>query len=120
MTLAAKQQKGKTISGEILCFLNTDLVIVSFHFCHFRCLTVIDPVKGETKSSESLHTFLFRLRQALMAAFSRTLTKFEETVRTQRERRNELNWNFCNYFLLQVLYLSLFFIVFSWDMAKIL
>lgn len=37
-----------------------------------------------------------------MAAFSRTLTKFEDTVRTQRERRNELNWNFCNYFLLQV------------------
>ncbi len=67
-----------------------------------RCLAVVDPVKGETKSSESWQTFLFRLRQALMAAFSRTLTKFEETVRTQRERRNELNWNFCNYFLLQV------------------
>uniref|UniRef100_A0A0P6GFC0 Trafficking protein particle complex subunit n=1 Tax=Daphnia magna TaxID=35525 RepID=A0A0P6GFC0_9CRUS len=66
-----------------------------------RCIAVIDPVKGETKSSESWQTFLFRLRQALMAAFSRTLTKFEETVRTQRERRNELNWNFCNYFLLQ-------------------
>ncbi|EFX70597.1 hypothetical protein DAPPUDRAFT_309387 [Daphnia pulex] len=66
-----------------------------------RCLSVVDPVKGETKSSESWQTFLFRLRQALMAAFSRTLSKFEETVRTQRERRNELNWNFCNYFLLQ-------------------
>ena len=62
----------------------------------------MDPVKGESKSSESWQTFLFRLRQALMAAFSRTLTKFEDTVRTQRERRNELNWNFCNYFLLQV------------------
>lgn len=67
-----------------------------------RCLSIMNPVKGESKSSESWQTFLFRLRQALMAAFSRTLTKFEDTVRTQRERRNELNWNFCNYFLLQV------------------
>lgn len=65
-------------------------------------MTVLDPTRGEAKSTESLQTLLFRLRQALMAAFSRTLTKFEETVRTQRERRNEMHWNFCNYFLLQV------------------
>ena len=67
-----------------------------------RCIALLDPIKGENKSPESWQTFLFRFRQALIAAFSRALTKFEEVVRTQREHRNELNWNFCNYFLLQV------------------
>lgn len=66
-----------------------------------RCIALLDPIKGENKSPESWQTFLFRFRQALIAAFSRALTKFEEVVRTQREHRNELNWNFCNYFLLQ-------------------
>ena len=36
-----------------------------------------------------------------MAAFSRAITKYEEVVRTQREHRNDPNWNFCNYFLMQ-------------------
>ena len=71
-----------------------------------RCLSVSDPGRGQDASSsgktcESWQTFLFRLRQALMAAFSRALTKFEEIVRTQRERRNDPEWNFCDYFLLQ-------------------
>ncbi len=56
---------------------------------------------GSAKSGESWQTFLFRLRQALMAAFGRALAKFEEMVRTQREHRNDAQWNFCNYFLLQ-------------------
>jgi len=71
-----------------------------------RCLSVSDPGRGQDtsssgKSCESWQTFLFRLRQALMAAFSRALAKFEEIVRTQRERRNDPEWNFCDYFLLQ-------------------
>ena len=95
--------EGKQLKGDLVIFIvNICISYLFFYFFKFRCLSVVDPVKGETKSSESWQTFLFRLRQALMAAFSRTLTKFEETVRTQRERRNELNWNFCNYFLLQV------------------
>lgn len=95
--------EGKRLKGDHLFLIEISIFFFNiFEFFLFRCLSVVDPVKGETKSSESWQTFLFRLRQALMAAFSRTLTKFEETVRTQRERRNELNWNFCNYFLLQV------------------
>ncbi len=91
MILEAKLQRGKFI---------TIIFIFLFYFKTFylfRCLAVTGPAKGETKISDSLQTFLFRLRQALMAAFSRTLTKFEETVRTQRERRNDVNWNFCNW-----------------------
>ena len=28
-------------------------------------------------------------------------SRFEENMRSQRERRNDPNWNFCDYFLLQ-------------------
>ena len=68
----------------------------------YRCVSLVDPLKGEAKTTESWQTFMFRFRQALMAAYNRTITKFEECVRTHREHRTELNWNFCNYFLLQV------------------
>ena len=62
------------------------------------------PKGGESaKNPDSWQTFLFRVRQALMAALGRVLGKFEEVVRSQRERRNEADWNFCNYFLLQVI-----------------
>jgi len=44
---------------------------------------------------------LHRLRLLVLQAYNRSLGKFEENMRNQRERRNELNWNFCNYFLLQ-------------------
>ena len=27
--------------------------------------------------------------------------RFEDNMRTQRERRNEIDWNFCEYFVLQ-------------------
>ena len=44
---------------------------------------------------------MHRLRLLVLQAYNRSLGKFEENMRNQRERRNELNWNFCNYFLLQ-------------------
>ncbi|ODN03761.1 Trafficking protein particle complex subunit 10, partial [Orchesella cincta] len=66
-----------------------------------RCVCLSDPQKLDSKSAESLHSMLHRLRQLLLASYSKTLTKFEENMRAQRERRNEAGWNFCHYFLLQ-------------------
>ena len=37
----------------------------------------------------------------LLQAYNRTLMKFEENMRSQREKRNDPQWNFCDYFLLQ-------------------
>jgi tetratricopeptide (TPR) repeat protein len=39
----------------------------------------------------------------MLTAYDKTLSRFEDIIREQRERRNNPNWNFCHYFLLQVL-----------------
>lgn len=36
-----------------------------------------------------------------MQAYNRALMRFEENMRGERENRNDSNWNFCDYFLLQ-------------------
>nr|CAD7438798.1 unnamed protein product [Timema bartmani] len=66
-----------------------------------RCLSVINPVRSESRSAESWRGLLTRIRLLVLSAYNRTLLKFEEFIRDQRERRNELGWNFCHYFLLQ-------------------
>ncbi|XP_011300007.1 trafficking protein particle complex subunit 10 isoform X2 [Fopius arisanus] len=66
-----------------------------------RCLSVINPIKSESRSAESWRGLLSRIRHLTLTAYDKTLSKFEETIREQRERRNELSWNFCRYFLLQ-------------------
>jgi hypothetical protein len=65
---------------------------------------VINPVRSESRSAESWRGLLARIRHLLLAAYNRTLIKFEEVIRDQRERRNEPGWNFCQYFLLQVIF----------------
>lgn len=67
-----------------------------------RCLSVINPIRSESRSAESWRGLLARIRHLLLAAYNRTLIKFEEVIRDQRERRNEPGWSFCQYFLLQV------------------
>ena len=41
------------------------------------------------------------MRLLLLQAYNRSLIKFEENMRGQREKRNDPKWNFCDYFLLQ-------------------
>ncbi|XP_038059010.1 trafficking protein particle complex subunit 10-like isoform X2 [Patiria miniata] len=53
------------------------------------------------RSLESWQLFIQRLRELLLAAYSRVLLRFEEIVRAERERRNDRGWDFCKYFLLQ-------------------
>ncbi|KAJ9595260.1 hypothetical protein L9F63_013448, partial [Diploptera punctata] len=67
-----------------------------------RCLSVINPVRSESRSAESWRGLLSRIRHLLLSAYNRTLIKFEEVIRDQRERRNEPGWSFCQYFLLQM------------------
>jgi len=66
-----------------------------------RCLSIIDPTKSDSKAAESMQSFLHKLRQFFLQSYNRTLNKFEELIRSEREKRNESGWNFCNYFLLQ-------------------
>ncbi|XP_067013704.2 trafficking protein particle complex subunit 10 [Anabrus simplex] len=66
-----------------------------------RCISVINPIRSESKSAESWRSLLSRIRHLVLTAYNRTLIRFEEVIRDQRERRNEAGWSFCQYFLLQ-------------------
>ncbi|KAK0168748.1 hypothetical protein PV327_002518 [Microctonus hyperodae] len=66
-----------------------------------RCLSVINPIKSESRSAESWRGLISRIRHFMLTAYDKTLSRFEEIIRNQRERRNEVSWNFCRYFLLQ-------------------
>lgn len=81
----------------------TVILILIILFCCARCLSVINPIRSESRSAESWRGLLARIRHLLLAAYNRTLIRFEEVIRDQRERRNEPGWSFCQYFLLQVI-----------------
>ncbi|XP_012148441.2 SIDL trafficking protein particle complex subunit 10 isoform X2 [Megachile rotundata] len=66
-----------------------------------RCFAVINPIKSEMRSAESWRGLVNRLRYLMLVAYDKTLSRFEDVVREQRESRNHPNWNFCHYFLLQ-------------------
>ncbi|KAJ8679613.1 hypothetical protein QAD02_015400 [Eretmocerus hayati] len=66
-----------------------------------RCLSIINPIRSESRSGESWRGMIARIRHLMLTAYDRTLLKFEELIREHREKRNQNGWNFCHYFLLQ-------------------
>ncbi|CAG9764493.1 unnamed protein product [Ceutorhynchus assimilis] len=66
-----------------------------------RCISVINPGKVENKTAESWRGLVGRIRHLLLVAYAKAVTRLEDHVRQQRERRNEPGWHFMNYFMLQ-------------------
>ncbi|XP_041353835.1 trafficking protein particle complex subunit 10-like isoform X2 [Gigantopelta aegis] len=66
-----------------------------------RCIVLTEPLKTEQKSVESWNNFFVRLRNLLLTAYSRQMTRFENNMRTLREKRNEKGWNYHEYFIVQ-------------------
>ncbi|KAG7201711.1 hypothetical protein KM043_004436 [Ampulex compressa] len=66
-----------------------------------RCFSVINPIKSESRSAETWRGLIGRIRHLMLTAYDRTLSRFGDIIREQRENRNHPNWNFCHYFLLQ-------------------
>jgi hypothetical protein len=66
-----------------------------------RCVSILDPTKSDSRSVEAWQTCLFRVRQLALAGLNRILGKFEEDMRSQREKRNDPKWEFCQYFVMQ-------------------
>ncbi|XP_043280615.1 trafficking protein particle complex subunit 10 [Venturia canescens] len=66
-----------------------------------RCLSVINPIKSESRSAESWRGLINRIRHLMLSAYDKSLSRFVDIIREQRERRNQHGWNFCRYFLLQ-------------------
>lgn len=67
-----------------------------------RCVSVINPGKLENRSADSWKSLVSRIRHLLLMAYAKAVTRLEDYVRQQRERRNEIGWNFMEYFNLQV------------------
>lgn len=66
-----------------------------------RCISVINPGKAENKTADSWRGLVGRIRHLLLIGYARAVTRLEDYVRQQREKRNEPGWNFMKYFVLQ-------------------
>ncbi|XP_061176418.1 trafficking protein particle complex subunit 10-like [Saccostrea echinata] len=66
-----------------------------------RCVAVTEPLKQDQRMNESWQVLLQRLRSLLLQAFNRHLNKYEDGMRSLREKRNEPGWKFNNFFLVQ-------------------
>ncbi|XP_061483502.1 trafficking protein particle complex subunit 10 isoform X2 [Rhineura floridana] len=66
-----------------------------------RCVVLSDPLKDSSRSQESWNAFLTKLRTLLLMSFTKNLGKFEDDMRTLREKRTEPGWSFCEYFMVQ-------------------
>lgn len=68
-----------------------------------RCIQLWEPSKheltGNPRSVESWSAFMNKLRQSVLTAIDRNLRKFEEKVRSIRDKRTERSWDFTDYFL---------------------
>lgn len=66
-----------------------------------RCISLSDPLKDSSRSQESWSSFLIKLRTLLLMSFTKNLGRFEDDMRTLREKRTEPGWSFCEYFMVQ-------------------
>lgn len=84
------------------CVLCSDSVFQTVRSCLCRCVVLSDPLKDSSRTQESWNAFLTKLRTSLLMSFTKNLGKFEDDMRTLREKRTEPGWSFCDYFMVQV------------------
>nr|CAB3267218.1 trafficking protein particle complex subunit 10-like [Phallusia mammillata] len=60
-----------------------------------------DPTKETTKSTESWTALGLKVANQTVRCMEVVVSKYEERVRAERERRNEKSWDFCSYLILQ-------------------
>ncbi|MGH0136494.1 UNVERIFIED_CONTAM: hypothetical protein FKN15_061137 [Acipenser sinensis] len=84
-------------------FLNNKIERKALFFpcCTSGCVVLSDPLKDSSRSQESWSAFLTKLRTLLLMSFTKNLGKFEDDMRTLREKRTEPGWSFCEYFMVQ-------------------
>uniref|UniRef100_A0A2M4BAU0 Putative transmembrane protein n=1 Tax=Anopheles marajoara TaxID=58244 RepID=A0A2M4BAU0_9DIPT len=66
-----------------------------------RCLSILNPARFEMKATESFRCLLQRIRHLMLTGYNKSIVKYEELIRTNRENRIQENWSFIDYFLLQ-------------------
>ncbi|KRG01677.1 trafficking protein particle complex subunit 10 isoform X1 [Drosophila mojavensis] len=66
-----------------------------------RCISVLNPAKFEQKSTESFRCLVQRIRFLMLTSYNRNIAKYEELIRSKREKRNHDDWDFRQYFFMQ-------------------
>lgn len=66
-----------------------------------RCISVLNPSRQENRTADSWRGLVARVRYLVLVAYARAVSRLEEHVRAQREKRNEPGWHFIKYFRLQ-------------------
>ncbi|KAH8332437.1 hypothetical protein KR074_003361, partial [Drosophila pseudoananassae] len=66
-----------------------------------RCISVLNPAKFEQKSTESFRCLVQRIRFLMLTSYNRNIVKYEELIRSKREKRNHDGWDFRQYFFMQ-------------------
>ncbi|XP_077473021.1 trafficking protein particle complex subunit 10 [Stigmatopora argus] len=66
-----------------------------------RCVVLSEPLKDSSRSQESWNALLLKLRTLLLMSFTKNLGRFEDDMRTLREKRTQPGWSFCQYFMVQ-------------------
>ncbi|XP_077981439.1 trafficking protein particle complex subunit 10-like [Glandiceps talaboti] len=68
-----------------------------------RCSVLFESSLPPTaqRSVDSWQMLIAKLRPLMLSAFNRNLSRYEEMMRSQREKRTDPRWNFSDYFMLQ-------------------
>lgn len=66
-----------------------------------RCVSVLNPIKYEVRATESFRCLLNRMRSLMLVGFNRNICKYEELIRSHREKRQQEGWCYVRHFLLQ-------------------
>uniref|UniRef100_A0A1A9UF37 Trafficking protein particle complex subunit 10 n=1 Tax=Glossina austeni TaxID=7395 RepID=A0A1A9UF37_GLOAU len=64
-----------------------------------RCISVLYSAKH--KPTESFRCLVQRIRFLMLSSYNRNIAKYEELIRSKREKRNHDNWDFHQYFFMQ-------------------
>lgn len=83
-------------------FNNEYKKIKMYAFFNGRCVVLLDPLKESSRSQDSWNSMLLKLRTLLLMSFTKNLGRFEDDMRTLREKRTQPGWSFCEYFMVQV------------------
>jgi len=84
----------------VLCLTSSCATTRSNAF--FRLFVLQEATKDTTKSAESWTSLAAKVATSTVRCMEAVVAKYDENVRSERERRNSKTWDFCSYFLLQV------------------
>lgn len=76
-------------------------IFIPYIYIFIRCILFQEPFRNDLRT-EAWTNVVSRIKNLMLNSFSRIISKFEDAMRQERERRTEPDWTFTKYFTLQV------------------